>query len=85
VQAHLSTRAAFYKEVPPSSYPATPPSSHGNPFLALYQTDFEESLKSKEYLGIRTTSGTFKDAGVEDGVIHKVGVFDARIYRLVQD
>jgi hypothetical protein len=46
----------------------------------MYQSDFKEPLKSKEYLGIRTTSEILPGK-----IIHGAGEFDARNYKLVDE
>ena len=57
VNAKSAIRATFYEEIgnPLNEHP-----DHPRKFLALYQTDFEELLKSDEYLGIRKTSELFE-------------------------
>ena len=49
-------------------------------YLAIYQTDFKEMLKSEEYKAAGTTSELFP---VKD--IDKNGEFDVRNYELIQD
>jgi hypothetical protein len=77
---HASTRATFYKET--SDWPGGSASEapHESKYLALYQSDFVEPLKSKEYLGIRTTSEI-----LPGNLIHGAGNFNARNYKVIQD
>jgi hypothetical protein len=51
---------------------------HPRKFLALYQTDFEELLKSDEYQGIRKTSELFEKENAHSKNIGDNGDFDAR-------
>lgn len=75
----VSTRACFYKET--HDFPgASPDATHESKFLAMYQSDMAEPLKSKEYLGIRTTSEILPAKE-----IHAAGDFNARNYELIQD
>jgi hypothetical protein len=80
VNYKASTRASFYTEV--YDFPGRPANlpKEERKYLALYQTEFEEPLKTKQYLDIRTTSEILpgKDIGT-------AGEFDARNYGLVQD
>ena len=63
VSSKTSTRATFYKELPPLFEGA---SNSPRSFLALYQTDFQESLKTENYTNLRTTSDFFpKEGGTE--------------------
>jgi hypothetical protein len=79
VSHHASTRACLYNET--YSFPGAPTDvKNENKFLALYQSDFAEPLKSKEYIGIRTTSELLPTK-----VIHEAGEFNARNYELIQD
>lgn len=75
-------RATFYEEVP-SALNQTP--NHPRKYLALYQTQFEELMKSQEYLDIRKTSTLFAKEGAGSDVIRENGDFDARYYSLLQE
>lgn len=77
---HASTRATFYKET--FDWPGAPAAvePHESKFLAMYQSDFKEPLKSKEYLGIRTTSEILPSK-----LIQEAGHFNARNYSLAQN
>jgi hypothetical protein len=79
VNHHASTRACLYTET--HEFPgARTDGKNEKKFLALYQSDFAEPLKSKEYLDIRTTSEILPGK-----VIHGAGDFNARNYELIQD
>lgn len=79
VSSKTSTRATFYRELPPILGGEPNPRN----FLALYQTDFEESLKTENYTNLRTTSELFpKEGGTKH--IGENGDFDARNYELIQ-
>ena len=76
VNSKTSTRAAFYEEIPT---PFAPNPDHPRKFLALYQTDKEECLKSDEYLQqVRRTSGLFAKEGSKSDKNQDNGDFDAR-------
>lgn len=83
VEEHLSDlvgakscdRATFYEEIPS---PLNDKPDHPKKFLALYQTGFEELLKSDEYKGIRTTSELFEKESARSKNIGDNGDFDAR-------
>jgi hypothetical protein len=79
VNQHASTRACLYTES--YEFPGAPTGTKNeNKFLAMYQSDFAEPLKSKEYIDIRTTSEILPGK-----VIHEAGAFNARNYELIQD
>jgi hypothetical protein len=79
VNHHASTRASLYIET--HEYPGAPKEAKNEKkFLALYQSDFAEPLKSEEYTGIRTTSEILPGK-----MIHGAGDFNARNYDLIQD
>lgn len=79
VSSKTSNRATFYKELPPL-LGGEPPARN---FLALYQTDYEESLKTEHYTNLRTTSELFpKEGGTTN--IQDNGDFNARNYELIQ-
>lgn len=81
VNTKTSTRAAFYEEI---GVPGLGEASHPRKFLALYQTDYAECLKTQNYIDIRTTSELFpKEGGTKN--IGDNGDFDARNYELVQE
>lgn len=80
VNSKTSIRATFYEEIPT---PASPTLSHPRKFLALYQTDFPESLETRNYKDLRTTSELFKKEDAGDGIAEN-GDFDARNYKLIQ-
>jgi hypothetical protein len=75
-----STRASFYTEV--SDFPGLPGDwpKEERKYLALYQTDFEEPLRTDQYLDIRQTSEILPGKKIETA-----GEFNARNYGLVQD
>jgi len=85
-----STRATFYRET--FDFPGSSREHHDRQwlsmdqgkqhrlYLAMYQTNFEEPLKSDEYLGIRTTSEIFPGKQIMGA-----GEFNARNYKLIQD
>ena len=75
VGAKSSTRASFWEEI---GSPLEPDPKHPRPFLALYETKFEELLKSDEYIGIRKTSELFKKEGAQSDKNSDNGDFDAR-------
>lgn len=75
VNAKSSDRATFYEEI---GHPLGPNPDHPRAFLALYQSQFEELLKSNEYQGIRTTSELFKKESSKSDKIQDHGDFDAR-------
>ena len=75
VGAKSSDRATFYEE---TGFATNPYPDHPRKFLALYQSQFEELLKSEEYLGIRTTSELFTKEGSKSNKIGDHGDFDAR-------
>lgn len=78
VNAGASTRASFYKEV---AFPGSADEpKEERKFLALYQTDFAEPLKTKQYLDIRTSSEILPGKQIAGN-----GEFNARNYSLVQD
>lgn len=76
VNGKSAVRATFYKETP---NPLNPNPDHPRKYLALYQTEFEELLKSKEYIdGVRHDSQLFKKGGANSDVNQDNGDFDAR-------
>lgn len=78
-----SDRASFYEEIPTVF---TPELHHARPFLALYETSFEEPLKSEEYAkGVRHTSELWKEEGSPSNLNRDNGDFDALVYNLIQD
>ncbi|KAK5098509.1 hypothetical protein LTR70_002722 [Exophiala xenobiotica] len=81
VNGGVSARATFYEEEDPPV-----PTGLPNPrkFLALYQTDIEELLKSEKYINGRKTSSLFPKEGGTDSIIEN-GDFDARNYELIQE
>lgn len=81
VNSGISVRATFYEEIPA---PFNPSPTHPRKFLALYQTDFKESLKTENYTALRTTSEMFAKEGGKVG-IQDNGDFDARNYELIQE
>ncbi|KAK4500052.1 hypothetical protein PRZ48_008238 [Zasmidium cellare] len=80
VSSKTSNRATFYKELPPLFDGAS--DSQRN-FLALYQTDFQECLKTENYANLRKTSELFTKEG-SSNKIGENGDFDARNYELIQ-
>ncbi|KAJ9622121.1 uncharacterized protein PV06_05805 [Exophiala oligosperma] len=80
VNSQATKRAAFYQET--HDFAAASKDHHPRPFLALYQTDFEEPLKTKNYLeGVRHSSGMWP--GHKPTV--EIGDFDCRNYKLIQE
>jgi len=83
VNSKTSTRAAFYQEI---GHAFNPDPKDPRPFLALYQTDFEEPLKSSNYSdGVRRDSELFKQQGATSKKNQDNGDFDARNYELIQN
>jgi hypothetical protein len=80
VGAKSCDRATFYEEIP---HPLNENPDHPRKFLALYQTGFEELLKSDEYKGIRKTSELFDKESSHSKNIGDNGDFDARSGRLI--
>ncbi|KAF2169027.1 hypothetical protein M409DRAFT_21038 [Zasmidium cellare ATCC 36951] len=80
VSSKTSTRATFYKELP-SLFGGE--SKNPRNFLALYQTDFQECLKTENYTNLRTTSELFPKEGNTKS-IGENGDFNARNYELIQ-
>ena len=83
VNHHASTRASFYRELSPEQAGEFNLGGDPNPrkYLAVYQTDFEECLKHKEYTEIRKTSEMWpehKENGANDP--DKIGL--SRIFAL---
>ena len=75
VNAKSCSRASFWEEI---GSPLNPNPDHPRKFLALYQTDFEELLKSEEYKGIRNTSELFEKESAHSKKVGDNGDFDAR-------
>lgn len=83
INTGTSTRAAFYEEV---GHPLAPNPDHPRKWLALYQTEYEECLKTKNYEdGVRHSSGLFAKEGSGSELNRENGEFDARNYRLWQE
>lgn len=61
-----SDRATFYEEI---GNPLNPTPDHPRKFLALYQTSFEEVLKSAAFQGFRKTSEFFSKEGARSDAI----------------
>lgn len=80
VNHKASTRASFYKEIKGGVAGTPAAAAHPRNFLALYQTNFEEPLKSDEYLGIRRTTEILPNKEFGEN-----GEFNARNYKLIQD
>jgi hypothetical protein len=80
VNSKTTVRAAMYQES--FDFKAAAKEHHPRKYLVIYQTDFEECLKSKEYINnVRTSSEIWPDKkGNAD-----VGDFNARNYKLIQD
>ncbi|KAJ9654157.1 hypothetical protein H2198_006776 [Neophaeococcomyces mojaviensis] len=81
VNSRTSTRATFYTEV---THQLNNAASYPRKFLALYQTDFAEPLKTENYTTLRTTSELFGKEGGKEG-IQDNGDFNARNYELIQE
>lgn len=73
-------RASFYRES--FDIPNAPKEHPTRGYLVLYHTDFEELLKSDEYLNNVQKSSPMWPTG-EDNL--DVGDFDVRNYTLIQD
>ena len=83
VNSKTSTRAAFYQEI---GHAFNPEPQDPRPFLALYQTDFEEPLKSDNYTdNVRRESELFQKGGATSENNRDNGDFDARNYSLIQN
>ena len=83
VNSRTSVRAAFYQEIP---HAFNPDPQDPRPYLALYQTDFEEPLKTDNYLeNVRHGSEMFKKEGATSEKNRDNGDFDARNYSLIQN
>ncbi|KAK3049654.1 hypothetical protein LTR09_009076 [Extremus antarcticus] len=80
--AKSCTRATLYEEV---GHPLGPNPDHPRKYLALYQTELEELLKSDEYKGIRNSSELFERGGANSSLTQDNGDFDARYYKLFQE
>lgn len=81
MNSKTAVRAAMYRESFDFAGASKEPGPR--PFLVLYQTDFEEPLKSNEYVkGVRHTSELWPGSSKETSAN---GDFDARNYRLIQD
>jgi len=81
VNSKTTTRACFYRETHEHAFASRVEKGERN-FLAIYQTDFEEPLKTKEYLeGVRHSSDLFPKRKEN----RENGEFDARNYKLIQD
>ncbi|KAF2432484.1 hypothetical protein EJ08DRAFT_630793 [Tothia fuscella] len=81
VNHKASTRAAFYREVfdVPDLYASNKAKNRRN-YLAVYQTDFKDLLRSEEYKAIRTSSEILPGKTILEN-----GEFDARNYELIHD
>lgn len=82
VNSGTSVRATLYEEI---DLPGGRGIDNPRRYLALYQTDFEESLLSKNYTSIRSASELFKQAGSNSDSILENGDIDARDYELIQN
>lgn len=83
VNTGTSSRAAFYEEI---GNPLAPIPDHPSKWLALYQTDHKECLKTKKYAdGVRHTSELFAKEGSKSNKNRENGEFDARNYELIQE
>jgi len=80
VNSKTSVRAAFYRES--HEFVGAAKEKHPRKFLALYQTDFEECLESRNYLDdVRHDSELFPKSKLNADN----GEFDARYYKLIQE
>ena len=77
-----STRAAIYRETHdvPSLYAANAENPYSRKYMAIYQTDADQLLKSEQYKTLPTTSDLFNGSS---NVIMENGEFDARNYELL--
>lgn len=83
VNSATSTRAAFYEEI---GHPLGRHPDHPRKWLALYQTDYEECLKTKNYEdGVRHSSELYAKEGAKSDLNRENGEFDARNYSLWQE
>ncbi|KAF2097769.1 hypothetical protein NA57DRAFT_56952 [Rhizodiscina lignyota] len=80
VNHHVATRGSFYRELVPEGF-ALGGTPHPRKYLALYQTEIEEPLKTQKFIDIRKTSEMFP----KDKTIHANGEFNGRNYKLIQD
>ncbi|KAJ9503579.1 hypothetical protein H2202_000718 [Exophiala xenobiotica] len=80
VNSKTSPRAAFYRETHDFALATKEP--HPRKFLALYQTDFEEPLKSKNFVdGVRHSSDMWPQGKGDT----EIGDFDGRNYKMIQE
>ncbi|KAK4941666.1 hypothetical protein LTR10_018405 [Elasticomyces elasticus] len=80
VNSKTATKAVFYKESHDFAFKAKEPHPRG--FLALYQTDREEPLKSKEFQhDVRQNSEMWP----QQKPTSEIGDFDGRNYTLIQE
>lgn len=83
VNSGTSTRAAFYEEI---GHPLGPNPDHPRKWLALYQTDYQECLKTKNYEdGVRHSSELYAKEESTSDLNRENGEFDARNYELIQE
>ena len=81
VGTKAAQNGAFYQEVPldPNAKP------HDMPYLALYQSNFKEPMKTKEFSESKQPeSNVLKEAGLSQNPAAS-GEFDIRNYECVQD
>jgi hypothetical protein len=81
IKIKASKRAALYRETHdvPSLYEYNAEKTYPRKYLAIYQTDADELLKSEEYKDAKSTSELFPNSKE----IMENGEFDARNYKLV--
>ena len=82
VNSKSAIRGAFYEEI---GFVMNPKPNNPRKFLALYQTDFEELLKSEEFKTLRTTSELFSKESARSNGIADNGNFDTKYYNLLQN
>ncbi|KAJ4357459.1 uncharacterized protein N0V89_002034 [Didymosphaeria variabile] len=81
VTSHASVRATFYEEI---DLPGTLPSASYRSFLAVYQSDVEQPLETKNSTHLQTTSVFFENNAAKSNASGENADLDARNYALVQ-
>lgn len=83
VNSKTTNRAAFYEEI---GHPLAPNPDHPRKWLALYQTDHEEAMSTKQFEeGVRHSSEMFAEEGSKTDQNRENGDFDGRNYQLIQE
>ena len=81
VKSNAAVRAALYEEIDLVGSSSLESQSS---FLAVYQTDFKECLKTPNYQDVRSRSTLFENNGAKSDSIWENGDFNARNYELIQ-